>query len=266
MTSGLVFLSNGIKGGYPFIESISSFLPVIDEMIVVLDNRTSDGTRENLEVVFKRDQLRIVDCPFLIDEIGRGAYGIVRTFGYQACKGDIVVMFDADGVLHEKDVPAAKEFVRYMRSNRIQMGFWDKYRIYKPDLYYDQRKHKGVFNKDILGDHIDFYGKTGADSTEIRIKRTPTYKPGIFLFGYEHLWDTEDTVRTKVIRYGIMLDKQCNRERKSDEEYVRKYIDELKTSLKEKGQKMDIGRHPAIMKDKLESLTDEHFGYNFFEW
>ena len=43
--SGFTYIRNGIKLGYPFVQSISSLLPIVDEMIVVVGD-SDDGTRE----------------------------------------------------------------------------------------------------------------------------------------------------------------------------------------------------------------------------
>ncbi len=38
LVSGFTFVRNGIKLDYPFIESIQSLLPIVDELIVVCGN------------------------------------------------------------------------------------------------------------------------------------------------------------------------------------------------------------------------------------
>ena len=43
--SGFSFLRDGVKLGYPFVESIRSALPVCDEFIVAV-GRSDDGTLE----------------------------------------------------------------------------------------------------------------------------------------------------------------------------------------------------------------------------
>lgn len=264
MKSGLVVLSNAVKYCYPFVESIKSFLPVVDEVVAAFDISTSDNTEE----VLRREvpNVRIVRFPFLLESLGRIAYGLIRTHGYQACKGDVIVMFDADGVLHEKDVPTVNEYCERMMKENFQYGYWEKHRIYKPDTYLVQHKHKGVLNKRRLGDNLDFFGTSGADSLEVRNEiKDAAVNSGVTLFGYEHLWDTLEVILAKTTRYGKMLDRIRKVKPRTTEEYFTEYVSELKSEIKKRGQRMEMGRHPAIMKDRLAAIDEKCFGYNFFE-
>ena len=45
--SGFTFLRNGVKLGYPFVESIRSVLPIVDEFVIAL-GPSPDGTEEQL--------------------------------------------------------------------------------------------------------------------------------------------------------------------------------------------------------------------------
>src|SRR5690606_40660707 len=48
--SAFTFLRNGIRFGYPFVESIRSALPLVDEYVVALGD-CDDGTREAIEAI-----------------------------------------------------------------------------------------------------------------------------------------------------------------------------------------------------------------------
>jgi hypothetical protein len=45
--SGFTFLRNGQKLGYPFVESIRSILPIVDEFVVAL-GPCEDDTKKNI--------------------------------------------------------------------------------------------------------------------------------------------------------------------------------------------------------------------------
>lgn len=265
MISGLVVLSDAIKGCYPFIESITSFLPVVDEMVVVINPYGTDNTEEVIRETFK-DKVRVVHAAFNIRKYGWQSYAISRTTGYQACKGDVVMMFDADGILHEKDVELCKLRMDQQAANEeTPSAYWLKHRIYKPDLYWEQKKHSGIYTKKFLGDHFDFYHPDGRGIPNwTRTDVVKSRQLDITLFGYEHVWDTKEMVMEKATRYGRMADKHAGRPLKADEEYFSQYIKDLKTGIEEKGKKMDISAHPKIIKDRLINLDESHFGYNFF--
>lgn len=270
MISGLVILNEAERFCYPYLESIESLLPVCDEMVCVMNpyNPEYEKTREKL--VALSPKIRIVHAVFDLFKYGWISYGIARTTGYQACKGDIVMMFDADGVLHENDVDLLKERLNWLNDDTKAgdkvRAYWGKYRLYKTNLYRMQWKHSGIYNKRRLGDRLDFYDSSG--------KGIPNYKYlkdweksiqfPVKLFGYEHFWDTEEIILEKTRNYGKMNDMLNNRPVKSQEEYFMEYRERLVRDMVEKGITQEMN-HPKIMQRKLAELSDKHFSYNFFE-
>ncbi len=270
MISGLVVLSNAEGMCYPYMESIKSLIPICDEIVCAFDWRTKDGTREKLEEL--RDKttscdIRIVQTAFNIEEYGWQAYAIARTTGYQACNGDIVLMFDADGILHEKDEDNLKNNVaRFSEFTDKSRGYWLKHRFYSPTKYHSQFKHSGIYNKKKLGDRFDFYQSKGKGSPNLdHLKEEDgSWQFPIHLFGYEHVWDTEEVVRGKINRYGQMIDKLGRYPIKTPEEYFGIYRDKLIGKMKEKGKVMEIVDQPKIIQGKLKSVNESHFGFNWF--
>ena len=269
MKSGLVVLSEPALGCYPFIESITSFLPVVDEMVVAFNvYGKDDGSRKKVEAL--GEKIRIIPTVFDIQKYGWITYGIARTMGYQACKGDVVLMFDADGVLHEKDHETlAREVDEFSNNPNMPTGFWEKYRIYQPTCYYNQHKHSGIYNKGILKDRFDFLrsDRKGAPNFErLKPEEGRSKKFSVTLFGYEHLWDTREVLEYKVNRYGRMLDGLHGSPFRTPEEYFGTYMDDLMKNLRNKRKSMRIEEHPQIMQGKLKEINETHFGHNFFGW
>ena len=50
MISGAAIIRNGVKLGYPFIESIKSVLPLCGEFVVGVGD-SEDGTRQKIEAI-----------------------------------------------------------------------------------------------------------------------------------------------------------------------------------------------------------------------
>lgn len=266
MISAFTILSNPDKYGYPWREAVKSFLNsgVVDELVVVYNPYSEEDFRQEL-----RDMgCRVVSGLFDLVKVGWLSYGIVRTTGYQACKGDFILMFDADGVLHEKDYGVLKQEVNMFQGrDDVAYGFWTKYRIFKPDTYWLQNKHSGWYNKRLLGDNFDFYAPDGRGIPNwwaLPEKWKSGKQLSATLFGYEHTWDTKEAFIERMVNYGHMKAKLNNQPVQPDEFYVKEYIDDLKASLDKKGKKMDLSAHPAIMKERLDSINESHFGYNFF--
>lgn len=269
MISGLTILSNPEKYRYPWREAIRSFLPVVDELVVVYNSYSEDDTRDEVEAMRGLEgKVRVVSGVFDLRKYGWASYGIMRTTGYVAAKGDIVLMFDADGILHERYQNRLKELSNEMISRReIAYGYWTKHRIYAPTKYWLQNKHSGWYKKNVLGDKFDFYHPSGKGIPNW--ERIPEHlRKGVqfdvVIYGYEHVWDTKELLRERATNYGHMMAMHYGQPLKSEEEYYQEYIANLKADLSKKSTTKSMDDHPAIIRPKLESLTENDFGYNFF--
>ncbi len=267
--SGFVLVSDGYWGCYPWVESISSFLPVVDELVVVYNYYgRKDGTLEKLRELQKSNsKIRLIPCVFDIEKYGWTVYGVARNMGYYACTGDVVLMFDADGVLHENEENLLQRELGDFIRNRNATGYWEKNRIYKPTQFYSQHKHSGIYSKKILGDRLSFMrsdGKGAPNFDELTPPEQASKKFSVTLFGYEHVWDTKEVLEYKVNRYGVMISKQHGEQVKTKEEYFEAYMRELVESMKIKGRYMELSRHPASMQEKVNSINETHFGYDYF--
>jgi glycosyltransferase involved in cell wall biosynthesis len=265
--SGMCVVSEAVWGCYPFIESIKSFLPVVDEMVIAFNvYGKKDGTLEALKAIGD-PKIRIIPTVFDILKYGWVSYGIARTMGYQACKGEVILMFDVDGLLHENDQKRLSVEIEDFINKGYATGYWNKYRTYKPTVYYNQYKHSGIYNKGILGDRFDFFrddGKGAPNFVQLTIQEQSSKKFPIFLFGYEHIWDTEEVLKFKVNRYGVMQDTLHGAPIKTPEEYFDPYMRELVDKVNREGLQMSIDKHPAIIQEKLKNVNETMFGYNWF--
>jgi len=108
--SGYTYVRNGLKYDYPFLESIQSVLPIVDEFIVVLGDST-DGSREALQNL-KSDKIKIIDTVWDMNlRAGGKLFAQQSTIGAEAATGDWVLHVQADEVIHEKDILKLKEYI-----------------------------------------------------------------------------------------------------------------------------------------------------------
>jgi len=56
---GFTYVRNGIKMGYPFVNSIKSLLPLVDKLFVAVGD-SDDGTKEMIESI-KDTKIHIID-------------------------------------------------------------------------------------------------------------------------------------------------------------------------------------------------------------
>lgn len=108
--SGFTYVRNGLTYQYPFVESIKSALPIVDEMIVVVGD-SSDGTREAVAGI-DSDKIRIIDSVWDMDlRKGGKIFAIQTNLGLLEAKGDWLLHIQADEVLHES---AKEQILKYM--------------------------------------------------------------------------------------------------------------------------------------------------------
>ena len=119
--SGFTFLRNGQKLGYPFVESIRSILPMVDEFVIAL-GPCDDGT-ETLVREIGDPKIRVI--PTQWNERIQPDYSVKGfIFGQQKsialfnCTGDWAFYLEADEVVHENDLPR----IRAAMENHLNNG------------------------------------------------------------------------------------------------------------------------------------------------
>ena len=100
--SGTTIIRNGIKFGYPFIESIKSVLPLVFEFVVCVGD-SDDGTRGEIERL-NEPKIKIVDTVW--DGFKREGGEILSeqtNIGISKCAGDWIFYIQSDEAVNEKD-------------------------------------------------------------------------------------------------------------------------------------------------------------------
>jgi hypothetical protein len=101
---GFTFVRNGVQFDYPFLESISSLLPLCDEVIVAV-GRSDDNTLEHIKSL-RSSKLRIVETVWDDSLRTNGTILSQQTnLALDQAIGDWAVYLQADEVLHENDYP-----------------------------------------------------------------------------------------------------------------------------------------------------------------
>ena len=114
--SGFTYVRNGFTFGYPFLESMKSILPLVDELVVAVGNST-DGTREAVEALHP-DKIKIIDTVW-DDNLREGG----KIFAQQAnialdnCKGKWAFHIQADELIHENDYETIKKAIAVADKN-----------------------------------------------------------------------------------------------------------------------------------------------------
>jgi hypothetical protein len=132
--SGFTFLRNGQKLGYPFVASIRSILPLVDEFVIAL-GPCADDTEKMVRAIGD-PKIRII--PTQWNERMRGdysvggfVYGQQKSIALFNCIGDWAFYLEADEVLHENDLPKIREAMEnHLGDPRVEALAFDYLHFY----------------------------------------------------------------------------------------------------------------------------------------
>ncbi|OGU28737.1 MAG: glycosyl transferase [Ignavibacteria bacterium GWA2_55_11] len=102
IVSGCTFIRNGVTFDYPFLESISSLLPLVDELVIAVGD-SHDDTRER---ILSLASAKIVLIDTIWDPNLRSGGEILSqqtNCALEQCRGDWALYLQGDEVFHERD-------------------------------------------------------------------------------------------------------------------------------------------------------------------
>lgn len=164
--SAFTFVRNGFALGYPFLQSIQSLLPVVDEYIVVV-GKGNDGTREAVAAL-NDSRIKIVDT--IWDEslrVGGKVFAQQANIGMDACSrtADWLFHLQADEVLHESELPTLKAALQAAASRNDIDGllfpfihFYGDYDHYAPSRRFHRYEIRVVKNNPRIRSYKDSMG------------------------------------------------------------------------------------------------------------
>jgi hypothetical protein len=105
--SGFTLVRNGDRFDYPYIESIRSLLPLVDELVVNVGTG-DDGTLERLKALAAAEpRIRLFESDWQLDNPEKKRGGLILSeqtnLALDRCTGDWCIYLQADEVLHEQD-------------------------------------------------------------------------------------------------------------------------------------------------------------------
>jgi len=128
--SGFTFLRNGQVLGYPFIESIRSILPIVDEFVIAL-GPCEDETQAMIEAIGD-SKIRIIHTQWNEAMKDRGyVYGQQKMIAQFNCSGDWAFYLEADEVVHEDDLPKIRSAMeKYLHNDAVEALVFDYLHFY----------------------------------------------------------------------------------------------------------------------------------------
>nr|MBT6354497.1 glycosyltransferase [Pelagibacteraceae bacterium] len=101
--SAFTFIKNGQILGYPFVQSIQSILPIVDEFVINV-GESEDDTLVLVQSI-ESEKIRIIQSKWNDSMQDRGfVYGQQKMIAQFNCTGDWAFYIEGDEVYHEDDL------------------------------------------------------------------------------------------------------------------------------------------------------------------
>ena len=123
--SAFTFIKNGQILGYPFLQSIQSVLPIVDEFIVNV-GKSEDNTLDLIKSL-SSPKIRIIESTWNDTMQDRGyVYGQQKMIAQFNCTGDWAFYIEGDEVYHEDDLEKIQSSMRmHLNDNNVEALVFD---------------------------------------------------------------------------------------------------------------------------------------------
>ena len=123
--SAFTFIKNGQILGYPFLQSIQSILPIVDEFIVNV-GKSEDNTLELVKSLTS-PKIRIIESIWNDSMHDRGyVYGQQKMIAQFNCTGDWAFYIEGDEVYHESELEKIKSSMKmYLNDSNVEALVFD---------------------------------------------------------------------------------------------------------------------------------------------
>ena len=128
--SAFTFIKNGQLLGYPFIQSIKSILPIVDEFIINV-GLGEDSTLDEIKKIHD-PKIRIIQSHWNDNMKDRGfVYGQQKMIAQYNCTGDWAFYIEGDEIYHENDLDKIYMSMKESLSNPdVEALIFDFYHFY----------------------------------------------------------------------------------------------------------------------------------------
>tara|TARA_B100000795_G_C22759402_1_gene422918 strand:+ start:411 stop:1268 length:858 start_codon:yes stop_codon:yes gene_type:complete len=128
--SAFTFIKNGQILGYPFLESIQSVLPIVDEFVINV-GESEDDTLSIIQAI-NSPKIRIIESKWNDKMKNSGyVYGQQKMIAQFNCTGDWLFYIEGDEVYHENDLEKIQNSMRlYLNDLNVEALVLDFYHFY----------------------------------------------------------------------------------------------------------------------------------------
>ena len=128
--SAFTFIKNGQILGYPFLQSIKSILPIVDEFVINVGNSEDDTLKLIRSIDDKK--IRVIESKWNDMMQNRGyVYGQQKMIAQFNCTGDWAFYIEGDEVYHESELDQIKKSMEiHLNDSNVEALVFDFYHFY----------------------------------------------------------------------------------------------------------------------------------------
>jgi hypothetical protein len=159
--SAFTFIKNGEILGYPFLQSISSILPIVDEFVINV-GKSEDNTLELIKSL-DSSKIRIIQSEWNENMADRGyVYGQQKMIAQFNCTGDWAFYIECDEVYHENDLESIKNSMKVnLNDDKVEALVFDFYHFYGNSCSYLDSPGWYRSEARIIKNHLRTYAPDG---------------------------------------------------------------------------------------------------------
>jgi len=251
--SGFTFCRNVVSLGYPFIESINSILPVVDEYIIVV-GKSSDSTLQELQKI-KSSKIKIYESEW--DENLKKEARVLQqqaNFALSKCKFPWAFHLQVDEVVHEEDLPGLVEIMKNNLKNKTALGLMFRFLHFHLDYFtinpWGFRREVRIIRNDgslrSAGDSCGFVRKTDGLYLNKKLLGKEVIWSGARIFHYSSVMPQEELLSKAKAMTSIRVGNWSEEDKKVQ---AQKIVENLIS--KYEIMKEYKGTHPKVMRERL---------------
>ncbi len=242
--SGFSTVRNGVKLGYPLVESIRSVLPVVDEFVITV-GKSDDNTLETIKKIGNK-KIKIIETVWDPRFTVKGRILAVQSnIALFQCTGDWAFYIQADEVFHDEDQnKIVKLCEKHKDADEVEGFLFDYTHFFGNYNWFGDSYH--WYRKEIrlIRNHRGIISWRSAQSFRIDGKKIGVIDSGCRIFHYG--WVRPPEVMAEKRKEHDQLHHGKNHSREiHDNDY--NYLSEMDP----KCMRPFKGRHPDVMKKKV---------------
>jgi Glycosyl transferase family 2 len=247
--SGFTFVKNAIKYGYPVVESITSILPVVDEMVVCLGN--SEDDTNNLIASIQSDKIKIIHSVW-DDSLRKGGKVLAvetdKAIAATAGDSDWLFYIQADEAVHEQyHITITNAMHKYKDDKRVEgllfnyHHFYGSYKYIGDGRNWYSKEIRIIRNNKNIKSYRDAQGFRWNDGRKVNVKLIDAY---IYHYGWVR---NPLTMQAKAEGFSELWNGEGGRRRneKTEKEQIKFDYSAIDSVT------LFTGTHPVVMKDLI---------------